>query len=176
MSRITRAIPRAVIAGLVAGLAACEAGPADSLSEGAFPGDAGTRIDYLPEADGAEVQHASDEDEPLQLHIGEDEWELRLGERWADANFVAVYFLDRDDGLWVDDAQLLPADPEVGATGQGCEVVAAGEHATYYGTFLDTLTVAVDDGDFAGDVVFARGVGPIDFTLDQQRWTAAYYE
>ncbi len=143
---------------------------------GEFSGEDGTRIDFLPQGGESEVQLATHQDEPLQLHIGEDEWELRLGERWADATFVDVYFLDREDGLWVDDAQLLPEDPSVGAAGQGCEVVAAGEHATYYGTFLDTVTVAVDDGDFAGEVVFARGVGPVAFDVDGQGWTAAYYE
>lgn len=151
--------------------AACSGGAAPDSggsAEGDFAGQAGTRLLYVDplDVDGT----------PLWLQINADSWELRHGERWRNADQHATLDIRRDNGLWVDGSQLLPANPEQGATGDGVRITASGEATVHYGTFPVTVSALIDAGAFAGEAVFADTVGPIALTVDGDAWQLGFYE
>jgi hypothetical protein len=130
-------------------------------------------------ADGSEIHLAppdAPDDAPIIVRVEEGLWALREGTRWADAVELGEYEVSLDDGLWVDLSHMLPDSVEAGATGDGVEVVEMGERSTWYGTFPDVATVLVDEGPFAGEGAFARGVGPIALTYDGALWEAVWYQ
>ena len=146
------------------GQAVRDTGPAD----GDFRGPPGTRIELVP----AETPEST----PWMLAIAEAGWELREGDRWRNARAAGQWSISRDDGLWVDGWQLLPADPSVGAAGDGVTVVSEGALTVWYGTFPWTVSVEVADGPFAGPAAFARDVGPIVLTVGGETRELAGYE
>jgi hypothetical protein len=148
--------------------AGCAAAPREPVSAQAYWGAEGRRIEFAP--------LGLPDEPPLSLRMEEGTWTLRLGERWADAAPVASYLYATDDGLWLNDDQLIPENQNVGGAGEGCEVVAEGEATTWYGTFPDTLTVSVEGGDWAGEAVYAAGVGPVLIAYQGATWELVYYE
>ena len=133
-----------------------------------YRGPPGARIELVP-ADAPEAT-------PWMLAIEEASWELRVGDRWRNAETAGQWTASREDGLWVDASHLLPADPSVGSAAEGVTVVSEGEHAVWYGTFPWTVSVEVEAGPFAGPAVFALDVGPIVLTVEGETRELAGYE
>ncbi len=119
--------------------------------------------------------------DPWFLRLDEESWEGRHGESWGLGAWLGAWTAAFDDGLWLEDAagervNLLPDRLSQGATGEGVEVTALGEVSTWYGTFDDTVTVEVSEGDWAGTQVFARDFGLVLWTLGGETRELAYYE
>ncbi len=121
-----------------------------------FLGPEGVRIELAP----ADLP----DDPPLHVVLGAESWAVRLGERWDDAVDVGTWEVQVTDSLRVDGHELL-AEP-LGTTT---------ETAVWYGTFGETLAVTGPDGPFAGEWVFAEGIGPVVATLDGLRRECVYY-
>lgn len=117
--------------------------------------------------------------------VGEGAFELRRGERWADSQPVGEIVWDLSDGLVLrsfvlDDLsvqsslRLLNADSEVGelvpSANYQCVVGIPGEVETWYGSFIDTLTLDCSGAGLGGQWSFARDFGLVRFdgplTLD----------
>jgi hypothetical protein len=113
---------------------------------------------------------------PLILHIEGGSWILKYGASWAAAEAVASYDYSLEDGLVVGGDALLPDRIAVGEVLDGAEVTAIGDAETYYGVFDQAATVSIASGPWAGEQVFAQGLGLVSATYDSQRWELAYYE
>ena len=152
-------------------LAACGgSGSSDGGGEGA--------TDYLPE-DGRYSEYGwagVPSAQPLMLLTEDETWDLRSGETWNEAQQLGPFTLSTEDGLWLDDTLLLPERPETGLVEGGVEVLSMGEREVYYGTFQGTVSVEIEEGDFAGENVFAVGHGPIVITHLGVIWELVYYE
>jgi hypothetical protein len=147
--------------------------PADSeggagfLAEG-YAGEPSTRLAFTPSAVPDEA--------PVWLQIDESDWELRVGDDWATAEALAVYDLSLEEGLWVDDVQMLPYRLVTGVVDDALEIVSLGGWETWYGYFPDTVEVSVDASPFTGRWVFAEGLGPIAIAIDGESRELVYYE
>jgi hypothetical protein len=148
-------------------LPGCGGASKKAAAEEGYAGSTGTEVHLAPPD--------APEETLLLLRIEAAAWTLRQGERWADAEELARYALQTDDGLWVDASHLLPAEVAAGATGEGVEVLSLGARETWYGGFEDVATVRVDEGPFAGEAAFARGVGPIALTHGGALWELVWY-
>ena len=104
------------------------------------------------------------------------DWILKYGASWGAAETVAEYGYTVDDGLVVGGTTLLPDRISIGEALDGAEVTAVGEAETYYGIFDQAATVSVSSGVWAGEQIFAQGLGLVSATYDGQRWELAYYE
>ena len=133
-----------------------------------YAGAEGTLFAFAPSALPDEL--------PVWLQIGADHWDLRAGEEWSTAEEDAVYDVSLVEGLWVDDAQLLPYRLVEGPVDDALEVVFLGEWETWYGVFPDTVEVMVDADPFTGRWVFAKGLGPIVIAVDGESRELVYYE
>ena len=122
------------------------------------------------------VDPLSVQDTPWWLEVQEESWEWRRGDRWRDATPLQTWSVRRAPGLWVDDTQVLPRSPEVGAVGDGVEVTEEGEASVHYGTFPWTVQVQIDGGALSGEALFAAGVGPILLTLEGKELQLGTYE
>lgn len=132
---------------------------------------------------------AEDEPDPTRLlHarvVGDTTFELRRGERWADGQTVGEIVWDLSDGLVLSrfaldelsvqgPLRLLNADSEVGelvpSADYQCVVGIPGELETWYGSFIDTLTLDCSGAGLGGQWAFARDFGLVRFdgplTLD----------
>ncbi len=147
--------------------------PADSEGGAGFlaeeyAGEASTRLAFAPSAVPDEA--------PVWLQIGESDWELRVGDEWATAEASAVYEMSVEEGLWVDDVQMLPYRLVAGVVDDALEIVSLGEWETWYGRFPDTVEVSVAADPFTGRWVFAEGLGPIAIAIDGESRELVYYE
>ena len=167
-------------------LLAC-AGDADPLHGG---GDWADYIAVRPD-DSRVFRDDGGDDEPdptrlLHAHAASDHrFELRRGERWADGAVVGEIVWDLSDGLVlesfvVDDLaaegplRLLFPDSAPGelvpSASYQCVVGTPGELETWYGTFIDAVTLDCDGAGFGGQWSFARDFGLVRFegplTLD----------
>jgi len=106
------------------------------------------------------------------LAIQEGSWD------WSASQTDASTWITRltDEGLWVDEAQVLPERLAAGARAPGVEVTAVGEAETWYGTFPDTVTVDVEEGVLAGPTIWARDIGPVLITVQGWSGELVYYE
>ena len=157
---------RALALGL---LVACAPG-----SGGAGFGNNSPRIeDYAPpEGRHVELAEASalqfmelDNQLPVLMIREEDgRWWLREGEGWRFGEDVADYPVEIDGGLWIAETEILPAPIAEATEGDGVRILGLGSLETWYGTFDNTVTVEVDEGDWAGEQVFARDIGLIRVT------------
>ncbi len=154
---------------LIALLSACTDGPVGGR---AFAEDyAGREDSYLelaPEGQPTEL--------PLILHIDGGRWVLRRGGDWVGAQDVADLPYSLDDGLVVGGDTLLPPRLAPGERAGGAEVTDRGEVATWYGSFEDAFTVAVEGGDWSGEQAFARDIGPVRISFQGASWELVYYE
>ncbi len=115
--------------------------------------------------------------EPLLLKIAEDGgWELRRGERWADATPQGTWEAWEEGGYWVNGDLLLPERLVVGQTTDDVTVVEVGQATAWYGTFDVAVTVLRDSGRLGNEQVIAQDLGPVILTLDGFRWELAWYE
>ena len=104
--------------------------------------------------------------EPLLVHIDDDGgWELRRGERWADAEAQGSWQASQDDGYVVNGDLLLPPQLVEGETTDDLTITALGEATAWYGTFEMAVTVDRESGRLATEQVFARDIGPVVLTL-----------
>jgi len=143
--------------------------PDAGIAAGDFIPEPGWMAEFVPEG----VPDA----EPLLLKIGEDGgWELRRGERWADAAPQGNWEAWEDGGYWVNGDLLLPERLVVGETTDDVTVVEMGTATAWYGTFEMAVTVLRDSGRLSNEQVVASGVGPVILTLDGFRWELAWYE
>jgi hypothetical protein len=150
---------KAPVAGLLLGWACGDPGAAEhSRVEGDYRGPVGSRIELVP--------LGQPEATPRMLQMEAESWELRQGQRWREADTLALWAVSRQDGLWVDESQLLPANIELGSAGRGVSVVDVGERETWYGVFPAVVTVEIEAGRFAGEAAFALNIGPIILTVD----------
>jgi hypothetical protein len=114
-------------------------------------------------------------DSPMMLLAEGDEWSLRNGQTWNTATEHGPFTVSTEDGLWLDEIRLLPYEVVIGTEQDGMEVTNRGEHTVYYGTFLQTVTVEIAEGNFAGVQVLAVGHGPIVLTWQDVTWELVYY-
>jgi hypothetical protein len=153
-------------------LAAC--GPDDpyTAASGLHSGD------YLPPVDswlqyGPKVAPA---DGPfLMIEVGPDSWELRQGESWNDAPSTSSLPYDDSDGLLLEGVRVLPGELSEGAEQDGVTVLTIGDEEVYYGTFSMAARCEVPAGDYAGEWIFAPGLGPIQLVIDGVSWELVYY-
>lgn len=110
--------------------------------------------------------------DPVTLVIADGTWEI-AGVDGSTRSYTTR--LD-GDGFAVDGNLLLPPRLAAGSTAEGVEVIAVGATETWYGTFPDTVTVAVTAGAFGGTQVFARDVGLVLATWEGWSGELAYYE
>ena len=123
-----------------------------------YAGLPGTRIDLAP----ADLP----DDPPLQIRLGEESWEARLGEDWDLAESVVAWEMALDaEALTVAGVVLLdlPLPDSASVT-------------TWYGKFADAVTVKVGDAPFAGEWSFVRDLGPVVVTIDEVRRECILYE
>lgn len=154
-------------------LLACADGESPEGVGGIYYGDfvppPGWVAEYIP-------QDAPDE-QPLLLHIDADGgWELRRGERWADAQVQGVWQAVDDEGYWVNNELILPSTLTQGTTVDDVTVTGLGEATAWYGTFEMAVTLERNGGRLSSEQVFARDIGPVVLTLDGFRWELASYE
>lgn len=148
-------------------LGCAESEPVEASSGAAaadFAGPPGRVIDFVPVGQPTETG--------ISLVILDGAWEV-VGTDQLVTSYVSHL---GDDGLRVDDQVLLPPRLAEGTTVGGAAVTAVGEQETWYGTFPDTVRVAVDDGAFAGELVFARDVGLVVVVWLGWSGELAYYE
>lgn len=115
-----------------------------------FVGPVGRVIELVPPG--------APEDPSVSLVVLEGSWELQAEDG---AGLAYPTHLGTDDGFRVDEVLLLPPRLAPGTEVEGARVEAVGSYTTWYGTFPDTVSVRVAEGDFAGTAVFARDIGPI---------------
>ncbi len=111
----------------------------------------------------------------LIIRMEETTWTLRQGMGWASAEELAEFDIDTSQGLKVGDDVLLPERLVEGQSSDGVEITAIGDAEVYYGIFPDTVTVDVQSGRWAGEQIFAAGVGLIYVTFDGESWEMVYY-
>ena len=134
-----------------------------------FVPEPGWIAEYIPQ-DAPEV-------EPMHLHIGDEGgWQLRRGERWADAEVLGDWEALDEGGYFVNGELVLPERLTAGEVTDGVTVVELGEVSAWYGTFEMGVIVDRQGGRLASEQVFARDLGPVVLTLDGFRWELAYYE
>lgn len=110
------------------------------------------------------------------LLISEESWEIRVGDFWEEAEPGDHWSWSlEEEGLQVGSDLLLPAGLKKGSSSGSATIEAVGAFTTWYGDFSDTLLVTVEDGAWAGQLVFARGLGPIRFSRGGD-WDLVYYQ
>ena len=123
-----------------------------------YAGLPGTRIELAP----ADLP----DDPPIQISLGEEAWEARLGEDWDVAASVGLWEMTLNrEGLTVAGVELLDDS-----------IPDSASVTTWYGKFTDAITVKVKEAPFAGEWSFARDLGPIVITLDEARRECVVYE
>lgn len=140
--------------------------------------DAPTLSDYAGSAQNLLMFTPLEEPEgsSRMLLIGEENWELRNGDFWEDAEPGDHWgWALEEAGLRVGADLLLPASLSVGSEEEGAKITADGAFSTWYGTFPDTRTVTLDSGAWSGTLVFAKNVGLIRFSRGGD-WDLVYYE
>ena len=153
---------------ILALLACAEKAPVDTLAAGVFWPAEGRRFELAP-LDQPDA-------EPWELRVEEGEWRMRIGDRWADATQLGTWPYEADPGLIVGESRLLPDRVEVGEAQAGATVESIDAGTVWYGTFDEVATVTVEEGDWAGEARFAKGLGPIALTLRGELRELVYYE
>lgn len=136
--------------------------------------------DYLPvEGQFSTFIPADEPDGPTLWLLAEaEQWTLKVGPRWADASEWAVWSIESDAGLVLNEQTLLPTRPEKGwvSTDEASEILNIGEATAWYGTFPVAATLVTSGSPLEGEQVFAVGLGLVVFEVDGKRWELAYYE
>lgn len=154
---------------LAATLVGCKGG-ADPAAGG------GGNYAGMAELEAEFVDPEAPEAAPWLLRIDEERWEIRDGDRWADAAVVGAWSVDRSDGLQLDDVRMLPKNAEEGASADGLRVDFRGEVEVYYGVFPDAVETTVSGGGpLEGSHAFAKGIGPIRLTVGGETREVAFY-
>jgi hypothetical protein len=123
------------------------------------------------------IPQEAPEEQPLLVHINDEGgWDLRRGDRWADAEVQGSWQASEDEGYVVNGDLLLPPTLVQGETTDDVTITALGEATAWYGTFEMAVTVDRESGRLATEQVFARDIGPVVLTLDGFRWELAAYE
>ncbi len=141
-------------------LLACGEGPVDAENQRRavdYAGVPGTRLAYAP--------GATPDDVPLWLAILEEAWELREGADWDEAPVWSRHEVTVDGPLRVDGVEFLPAEPR-----------SSSDYTAYYGTFPDTVSTTVSEGELTGSWVFARDLGPVHLAVAGVERDLVYYE
>lgn len=101
---------------------------------------------------------------PVELRLGADAWEARVGASWDEGEVLGVWPVVREPALELDGVTLLesPLPPPA-------------ELEAYYGTFSEVISSEVTTGEFTGEWSFARGLGPIVATLGGVRRECVVY-
>ena len=174
--------PRRALVAALLGVAAChEAGPPGSqggLAEEYAP-EPGATFEYVPEG-AMEALYASNPDgvgaaeglATLRVQATETTWELVEGE----GRTASLPWEVTDEGLFVGGSHLLPPRTGEGEESAGVVVEAAGEYATWYGTFSEASTARVADGELSGEATLARFLGPVQVSFAGKVWELVYYE
>ncbi len=139
---------------------ACNDAPVDAENERRavdYAGKPGTRLAYAP--------GATPDDVPLWLAIEDGAWELREGTAWDEATMLSRHEVTVEGPLLVDGVEFLPAEPR-----------SSSDYTAYYGTFPDTVSTEVPEGELAGPWVFARDLGPVHLTVAGVERDLVYYE
>jgi hypothetical protein len=151
----------------------------------ALEGSGEWATDYLPvEGQFSTFIPADNPDGPTLWMLCEaDLWTLKLGPRWADASEWAVWSIDSDEGVGLNDQTLLPSRPETGWVSENeaseagsSEILDIGEATAWYGTFPVAATLETSGSPLEGEQVFAVGLGLVVFEVGEERWELAYYE
>lgn len=134
-----------------------------------YTGEPGTWLELGTVSDPAATPHHI-------YRLEETTWTVREGTEWSTAEDLAEYTVDTSEGLVVDGQRLLPARLAEGESQDGAEVLTIGEEEVYYGLFSDAVRVSVGSGTWAGEHVFAPGVGLIYTTVEGESWELVYYQ
>lgn len=145
-----------LVLGLIVG---CDEGPATQAAEpnlAEYAGESGLAV-TLQDMDDTGAA-------PVELRLGADAWEARVGASWDEGEVLGVWPVVRKPALELDGVTLLesPLPPPA-------------ELDVYYGTFPEVISSEVAKGEFAGEWSFARGLGPIVATLAGVRRECVVY-
>ncbi len=137
----------------------CEEGPATRAAEPVLAEYAGERGLAITLQDMEDTEAAL-----VELRLGEDAWEARVGASWDEGEVLGVWPVVRKPTLELDGVTLLesPLPPPA-------------ELEVYYGTFSEVISKDVGRGEFEGEWSFARGLGPIVATIAGVRRECVVY-